>query len=336
MESIEAKIKAFLSGEVKDDPEKEFLNVDYSLDQQNYELSARGVEPKSPAEFKPKIGTTITYVVAAVIFNEKSEILMIQEAKRSCAGEWYLPAGRVEPNESIEDAVKREVVQETGFEFEPTTLLKVESSHGTWFRFVYTGNVVGGQLKTVAKADQESLQASYIADITKLTLRSQDCLKLIELGREYLKHRTEWHSEQLVISRLVPNIFLRLLIAIRSRQSNAYSVLISDSLVQHIPMTEINPARSVHATLKRFMQHIFGAEHLPQHKPVGILTVEHSFASEPDQYDGLCLTLLVVCKDPLEGVRTKTGFSWRQLDASLEATLVSKLSKYKTISLNVL
>ena len=39
MESVEAKIKAFLNGEVKDDPEKEFLNIDYSLDQQNYELS---------------------------------------------------------------------------------------------------------------------------------------------------------------------------------------------------------------------------------------------------------------------------------------------------------
>jgi 8-oxo-dGDP phosphatase len=25
----------------------------------------------------------------------------MQEAKSSCAGQWYLPAGRVEPNESI-------------------------------------------------------------------------------------------------------------------------------------------------------------------------------------------------------------------------------------------
>ena len=124
----------------------------------------------------------------------------------------------MEPGETFEDAVKREVSQETGFDFEPTTLLKVESSHGTWFRFVYTGEVVGGQLKTVAKADQESLQASYISDITKLSLRSHDCLKLIELGREHLKHKHEWHSPQLVIHRLVPNIFLRLLIGIRSKQ----------------------------------------------------------------------------------------------------------------------
>ena len=41
------------------------------------------------------------YVVMAVIINEKNEILMMQEAKSSCAGQWYLPAGRVEPNESI-------------------------------------------------------------------------------------------------------------------------------------------------------------------------------------------------------------------------------------------
>lgn len=50
------------------------------------------------------------------------------------------------------------------------------------------------------------------------------------------------------------NCFFILNLYFRHYYSNAYSVLISDSLVQHIPMTEINPARSVHATLKRFMQ----------------------------------------------------------------------------------
>lgn len=84
------------------------------------------------------------------------------------------------------------------------------------------------------------------------------------------------------------------------------------------------------------MQHIFGIDRLPQHKPIGILAVEHSFASQPDQYDGLCLTLLVGCKDPIESVHTLQGFSWRQLDSTVESQLVSKLSsKYKTITLNV-
>ena len=29
------------------------------------------------------------------------KVLMIQEAKPSCRGQWYLPAGRMEKNESI-------------------------------------------------------------------------------------------------------------------------------------------------------------------------------------------------------------------------------------------
>lgn len=40
--------------------------------------------------------------MGAVIFNSHGEILMIQESKRSCYGKWYLPAGRMEPNETIE------------------------------------------------------------------------------------------------------------------------------------------------------------------------------------------------------------------------------------------
>ncbi|KAG8297181.1 8-hydroxy-dADP phosphatase activity protein [Homalodisca vitripennis] len=38
----------------------------------------------------------------AVLYNEDGEILMMQEAKSSCAGQWYLPAGRMEPGEDIE------------------------------------------------------------------------------------------------------------------------------------------------------------------------------------------------------------------------------------------
>lgn len=182
-------------------------------------LGIRGIEHKATPDFKPKLGISVTYVVAAVVFNDKHEVLMMQEAKSSCAGTWYLPAGRVEPAETFEVAVKREVKEETGLDFEPTTLLKVESSHGTWFRFTYTGNIVGGSLKTVANADQESLQASYFADISALNLRSQDCVKLISLGREYLEHGDSWHSPRLTLHRSVPNIYLRTLITVCQKKT---------------------------------------------------------------------------------------------------------------------
>jgi len=52
--------------------------------------------------FVPRVKKTVTYIVCTVLVNERGEVLMIQEAKRSCRGRWYLPAGRMERNETIE------------------------------------------------------------------------------------------------------------------------------------------------------------------------------------------------------------------------------------------
>lgn len=73
-------------------------------------------------------------------------------------------------------------------------------------------------------------------------------------------------------------------------------------------------------------QFIFG-DHLPPHKPCGLLAVEHAHPSLPDQCDGLCLSLLVVCKDQLEEtVNPKPGFTWLPLDSSLQELLLSKVA----------
>jgi len=50
-------------------------------------------------------------VAAAVVTD--SSILLVQEAKGTYAGCWGLPKGHVEPNESIENAVLRELEEET-------------------------------------------------------------------------------------------------------------------------------------------------------------------------------------------------------------------------------
>jgi len=52
--------------------------------------------------FVPRVKQTVTYIVCTVLVNERGEVLMIQEAKPSCRGRWYLPAGRMERNETIE------------------------------------------------------------------------------------------------------------------------------------------------------------------------------------------------------------------------------------------
>ena len=53
--------------------------------------------------------------VSIVIFNDKDEILMIREMRYSAGRlEWEIPAGGVEKGEAIEDAARREVMEETG------------------------------------------------------------------------------------------------------------------------------------------------------------------------------------------------------------------------------
>lgn len=65
-------------------------------------LAAKGVTPSTPSDFVPVVKNNVTYIVMAVLFNEDGEVLMMQEAKSSCAGQWYLPAGRMEPGEDIQ------------------------------------------------------------------------------------------------------------------------------------------------------------------------------------------------------------------------------------------
>ena len=42
----------------------------------------------------------VTYIVAAVVM-DGDKVLLVQEAKLSCRGLWYLPAGRMERDETI-------------------------------------------------------------------------------------------------------------------------------------------------------------------------------------------------------------------------------------------
>lgn len=62
----------------------------------------------------------------------------------------------------FQEAVKREVLEETGLHMDPTSLIMVECASKAWFRFVLAGRVTSGTLKTPAQADSESLQVIFI------------------------------------------------------------------------------------------------------------------------------------------------------------------------------
>lgn len=312
---------------------------DFSLAEQNLASEAQGLQPTTSSDFIPIIGKTVTYIVACVLINDKDEVLMMQEAKQSCAGKWYLPAGRMEPGETIIDAAIREVFEETGLNTEITTLLALESAGGSWFRFVLTGKIIGGQLKTPAKADKESLQAKWISNINELNLRANDILNIIELGKKYknrLKMNIPWHDEILPSKLSHYKNYLRVIVAIRKRSTNKLHILLSEKNSYHFPTVEIHPARNLYSTLRKFMIELFGAE-LPQHRPHGILSIEHCPSPMPHTTDGICITLLVVFRPPLEEVSLIGKCVWHELSTEIGECLEKILNnKNSTFPLHVI
>lgn len=62
--------------------------------------------------------------VGAIIFR-RSSILLVQRGREPLKGWWSLPGGLIETGETIEDALKREVLEETGLVVRPTRLVEI-------------------------------------------------------------------------------------------------------------------------------------------------------------------------------------------------------------------
>lgn len=336
-ENIEHNLIQLLNGNHFDELTSELC--DFTLDEQNAAAEAQGIQPSASPNFVPILGKTVTYIVACVLINDHDEVLMMQEAKESCAGKWYLPAGRMEKDELIVDAAVREVYEETGLNIEVTSMLAVECAGGSWFRFVVTGTVLNGELKTPARADKESLQAKWISDMNELSLRSKDILPLIDFGKQF-KHRKAsnqiWHNNLLPTRKSHSKNYLRLVAVIKKRCTNRAHVLVSEKNSYHFPTVEIHPGRSVHATLRKFLIELFGAE-LPQHRPQGILSVEHFPTNvENIQSDGICITVLVAFRPALEDVSLLGKCIWQEVSKEIDERLITVVSgKNSTLPLHV-
>lgn len=327
---VDSNIARLLDGLGLEGEENDFC--DFTIADQNSVAESQGITPTTPSTFKPVLGGNVTYVVACVIINDSNEVLMMQEAKESCAGKWYLPAGRMEKGETIVQATIREVLEETGLECEPKTLLVVETAGGTWYRFVLTAEVVAGELKTPAKADKESLQAKWVSNLQEISLRANDILHLIDKAKLYKQTKSTgcWHMDILPAPTAHVKDLLRLVVLIKKRSTNKLHVLLSEKTSIHFPMCEINPAKSVHSTLRRFMVEMFGAD-VAQHRPLGLLNVEMDPAA-----DGCCLTLLVAFRAPLEEVPLIGKCVWHEVPEEFENNLLTIITtKNSSIELHV-
>jgi 8-oxo-dGTP diphosphatase len=122
--------------------------------------------------------------VGAFIFDREGRVLLVERGKEPGLGLWTVPGGRLEPRETLAQAVAREVREETGLIVEVGALACVVERMGDDFHFVildYLAHVIGGELK----AATDVRAARYVADSELDALPLTDGLvPLIERARK--------------------------------------------------------------------------------------------------------------------------------------------------------
>jgi mutator protein MutT len=98
--------------------------------------------------------------VGAIII-ESGRIVLVERGHEPLKGYWSLPGGAVEMGEKLVEAVRREVLEETGLEIEPISLFEIFERITAEYHYVvadYLCRVKGGQLK----AGDDASQAQWV------------------------------------------------------------------------------------------------------------------------------------------------------------------------------
>ena len=127
------------------------------------------------------------FLFVLVVAHHEGKFLMIQEAKGADRGKWYLPAGGVQPGESLVEAAIRETREEAGIDITPKALLWMEDEGR-----VYEEDLWAGRWRFILRAVPEnphqtpgktgdSLDARWLTfeEIQKLPLRSLEVLSIL-------------------------------------------------------------------------------------------------------------------------------------------------------------
>jgi thiamine-phosphate diphosphorylase len=124
---------------------------------------------------------------AAVVFNERHELLLVKRGQEPGKGKWCLPGGFQEIGETPEQCMRRELLEETGLVGEVTGLVALEMGHNPLAGEVlvtgYRVRVASGELK----AGDDAVAAAYFPLRQLPELAFQSHARIIErAGRPIL------------------------------------------------------------------------------------------------------------------------------------------------------
>ena len=134
-----------------------------------------------------------------VILQRDSKVLMIRRKKDPFEGQLALPGGFVNEGETVEDAMRREAMEETSLEVEPIEILGVYSDPKRDPRkhimtVVFVGIIVGGSGK--AGDDAASIEWVQLADVEKLQVAFDHATILRDYKKWKASGGTFWSTKR--------------------------------------------------------------------------------------------------------------------------------------------
>lgn len=123
--------------------------------------------------------------VGALIRDSRERILLIRRGHEPNRGKWAVPGGKVEMFESIQDAVKREVMEETGLQVEVRRLLAIVELMEGGFHYVildFEAEMTGGSPRPSTDADELRFFTLEEALKLDLTYTMRDMLERLNKG----------------------------------------------------------------------------------------------------------------------------------------------------------
>jgi 8-oxo-dGTP diphosphatase len=127
--------------------------------------------------------TVPVVAVGAFVFDREGRILLVERGRPPGVGLWTVPGGKLEMNETLAQAVAREVREETGLVVEVGALACVVERMTEGYHYVildYLANVIGGALAPAS--DVRAARFVPEAELTGLSV-TDGLLPLIERAR---------------------------------------------------------------------------------------------------------------------------------------------------------
>jgi 8-oxo-dGTP diphosphatase len=117
--------------------------------------------------------------VGAVVLREDGAVLLVRRARPPAVGSWTLPGGKVEAGETLEQAIAREVHEETGLRVEVGAILETLVLEREGFSYRIVDFACTGEGEPVAADDASAARWVLPDELPSLSL-TPEVLRVIE------------------------------------------------------------------------------------------------------------------------------------------------------------